>query len=209
MIIRARTLMLAGVALLVPAVALADDDQPAPTSPPTEQPAPLPQEETPIPAPQPAQTVPAPTVIVNEPPPAQPVYAPMPTVEGEEVADAWNAPLFTTSAVMFAGSYGGSIIVAAGSNKIGDNHLYVPVVGPWLDLNDRSNCASADGRCDFGSSPKALLIIDGIVQGIAVLGIADSFLQPTHHKVETRTASLKVVPTATTSSAGFSVLGRF
>src|SRR5438067_10627020 len=126
----ARTLVVAGAAVLVPAIALADDDQtPIPDDQKPTQP--MPPEETP--APQPA--TPAPTVINNNVPAPQPTYAttePAPAMEGEEVSDMWNAPLFTTSAVAFGGSYGASIIVAAGSHRIGDNKLYIPVAGPWL-----------------------------------------------------------------------------
>jgi hypothetical protein len=192
--------------LLAPAIAFADDDQ-APMPPEAPPPAPATPETTETPA------TPPPPVIINNnttttaPPPTY--VAPVPAAEGVEVADAWNAPMFVASATMFAASYGGSVIVAAGSGHIGDDKLYYPVVGPWLDYNDRRNCDSMDPNCSLRSQDKAMLIIDGVVQGVAAVGLVSSFLFPTHHTESTRTASVRIVPSATASSAGLTVLGRF
>jgi hypothetical protein len=115
-------LALLGAALL-PSVAMADDVPPAdPYEPqPTQQPAPAPTPSTnstttvvtpaPAPAPQ-AQT--APVVVVPDQQPARTTIIER-DPEGTEVYDAWNAPVFATGAVVFAGSYGASAIVAGTS----------------------------------------------------------------------------------------------
>src|SRR5262245_61150175 len=135
-------------ASLIPAVALADD----PIDPYAPQPAPTTTQPTTnnntvvAPTPQPQQQ---PVVVVN-PQPQEPPRTTVVTTnpEGYEVYDQWNAPVFATGAVVFAGSYGASAIVAGTSKHVGADRLYVPVVGPWLALNDWGNCPIEEPRCD-------------------------------------------------------------
>src|SRR5688500_18862875 len=101
--------LLLASAMLIPAIASA---QPVPEPQDPNEPN-QPADQTP-PAPNPAPVVvepePAPTVIVNPAPRAtvvttEPAY--------ETVEDSWNAPVFTTGALVFAGSYGAAVITAA------------------------------------------------------------------------------------------------
>ena len=45
-----------------------------------------------------------------------------------------NGVLLATGGLTLLGSYIPSIVVAASSDHDGDNWLYVPVIGPWVDL---------------------------------------------------------------------------
>jgi hypothetical protein len=179
-------------ALLVPSLASA---QPAPNDP----------------------AAPAPTVIINPPPPAPaPVVSPQP--EYREVYDSYNAPMFAAGAAMFALSYGASVITAAtNGDERGNNRLYVPVVGPWLALNERGDCDILRSSCDHETTAKVLLIADGVFQAAGVIGMLDGLLRPsTHHvlvtsnKVDTKT---RVRPTligsVSGSAPGISVRGGF
>jgi hypothetical protein len=205
-----------GVAL-VPAIASADDQQtndpyaPAPTTP---APAPnnnttvvTPAQQTPAPAPQPqAQT---PVVVVN--PDQQPAHTTVITHDPETttVADAWNAPVFATGALVFAGSYGASAIVAGSSDHVGADRLYVPVVGPWLALNDWGDCPIEQPRCDRNTTDKVLLVADGVFQGAGLITMVTGLLAPTSHTVyvapHTASTSAKLTPTHN----GFALVGRF
>jgi len=98
-------------ALLVPALASAqptpnDPNAPTPTEvpPPPPPAAPAPPD---TPPPDPATTVQGPTVIVT--PPA-PVVATTPEPEYRLVYDSYNAPVFASGALVFAISYGASVI---------------------------------------------------------------------------------------------------
>src|SRR5215831_10755865 len=131
-------------ALLVPAMAYAqtpDPDQPQPPPPPPTTVI----EPQPAPAPAPA-TNPVIVVNPNQTPAATP--APVYTNPETEEYDNWNAPVFTTGALVFLGTYGASAIVAGSSNHPGADRLYVPVVGPWLALNDWGNCPISSPSCD-------------------------------------------------------------
>lgn len=211
-------LALLGAALL-PSVAIADDVPPAdPYEPqPTQQPAPAPAPApapsttsttvvTPAPAPQ-AQT--APIVVVPDQQPARTTIIER-DPEGTEVYDTWNAPVFATGAVVFAGSYGAAAIVAGTSDHAGADRLYVPVVGPWLALNDWGDCPIEQPRCDKNTTDKVLLVADGVFQGAGIITMITGLLSPTHTTVySNQTAKLDTKTHVTPTHNGFAVLGRF
>jgi hypothetical protein len=191
-------------ALLIPTVALADDPvdpyapQPAPTTTTTvvtPQPAPAPQQQPVVvvnPEPRPTNT----TVVTREP-------------EATEVYDQWNAPVFATGALVFAGSYGASVVVAGSSDHAGADRLYVPVVGPWLALNDWGDCPIEEPRCDENTTDKVLLVADGVFQAAGVITMVSGLLSPTHRTVYTQRTAQNTKTRVTPTRNGFAVVGRF
>ena len=83
--------------------------------------------------------------------------------------------LLTTGAVVLIGSYATSAIVAAKSDRRADEKLFLPVVGPWLDLK-RRDCGTHP--CDHETANKALLIGDGALQGFGALSVLLSLIIP-------------------------------
>jgi len=206
-----RTLGFVLGATLIPTLALADDPndpyapQPTPTA---QQPAEPTTTTTTTVVTPPAQPVQQPPVVVVNPQPEPPrttVVTANP--EGAVVTETWNAPLFTTGAIVFAGTYGASAIVAATSDHVGADRLYVPIVGPWLALNDWGNCPIDQPRCDENTADKVLLIADGVFQAAGVATMLTGLFTTRTHTVYARTANktIKVTPTHN----GFAVFGRF
>ena len=100
-----------------------------------------------------------------------------------EVVDSYNAPVFASGALVFAGTYGASVITAATTDgSRGNNRLYVPVVGPWLALNDWGNCPITNSACDTNTTDKVLLVADGVFQAAGIIGMLDGLLQPSSHR---------------------------
>lgn len=208
-----RTLSLVLCAAVVPTIAMADDPsdpyapQPAPTSPNTNTTTIVTPAQTPAPAPAPQPQTQPPVVVVN------PDRAPSHTTvidrspEGTEVYDQWNAPVFATGALVFAGSYGASAIVAGSSDHPGADRLYVPIVGPWLALNDWGDCPITQPRCDNNTTDKVLLVADGVFQAAGVVTMLSGLLSPTHHTVYRGRMAEKTRVTPTHN--GFAVVGRF
>src|SRR5688572_8069361 len=196
-------------AMLIPAVALADDpvDPYAPQQSPSTQTTPSTTTTvvTPAPAPAPQQQ---PVVVVNpEPRPARTTVVTQP--ETTEVYDQWNAPVFATGALVFAGSYGASVVVAGSSDHPGADRLYVPVVGPWLALNDWGDCPIEEPRCDENTTHKVLLVADGVFQAAGVITMLTGLLSPSEHTVvRTRTADTTKTRLTPTKN-GFAVVGKF
>lgn len=160
------------------------------------------------------QAAPAPTVPAPEsytPAPAEPAGG---EPQYEEVSEAYNAPMFTSGALVFAASYGASAIVASQDSSRGNNRLFVPVLGPWLALGDRGSCDVTKSSCDHETTAKVLLVADGIFQAAGIIGMLDAVIQPGTHRVATRTAKrdekkVHVTPTMTNGSPGLAALGRF
>jgi hypothetical protein len=90
-----------------------------------------------------------------------------------------NRALLHSGLFTFGVPYIASIAVAATSDHPGDNNLYIPVVGPWMDLADRGGCGGVLQRsCDGETANKVLLVADGILQGFGALDIVGAFLFP-------------------------------
>ena len=122
------------------------------------------------------------TVVVNQP-------APAPAAEGSTAGYSGpNRALIGSGLVTFGLSYIPAVIVAGESGQSTDHHLYVPVIGPWLDLGDRPGCGAGSIGCDSESTNKVLLAVDGVFQGLGVLTTVAGFLTPESHVVTTRTA---------------------
>lgn len=154
-----------GLALLLPAAAFAQtvEVQPAPA--------------------------PAPVVVEQTPPPAPTVYVP-PARETVTETDTGPNALLMSGLVGFGASYGAAVIVAASSDHQGDNRLYVPVVGPWLDIADRGSCPVKNSACDNETTNKVLLVADGVIQGASALAIVGGILSVgSEHHSRTTTVS--------------------
>jgi hypothetical protein len=195
------SLPFAAIAFAQPVPVPADPDEPYPPPSPT-------------PPPAPPVADPAPIVIVN-PPPRATVISTEPAYE--TVEDQWNAPVFASGALVFALSYGGSVVAAASRDAEERDRwaerLYVPVVGPWLALNDHGACPIERPSCDDETTTKVLLVADGVLQATGVITMVAGLLQPTHHRRVVRMSAndtkVRVRPSVGRGGSGLEVFGRF
>jgi hypothetical protein len=101
-----------------------------------------------------------------------------------------NSAMLGSGLFTFGVPYIASVVVASTSDHPGDNNLYIPVVGPWLDFANRGDCGGiAQQSCDHETANKVLLAVDGVFQGIGALEIVGAFLSP-----ETRTVTVASKP---------------
>lgn len=106
-----------------------------------------------------------------------------------------NVGLMTSGIVTLGLSYGASTVVAATSKNPADQRLYIPVAGPWMNLAERAPC---HGRaCGAEGTYKALLVANGIFQGLGALQILGGLLT-----TETRTVA--AAPRKSPPAAAFS-----
>ncbi len=140
------------------------------------------------------------TVVVTPPPTNTMVSA-----DRIVVTDDWNGPLFASGALVFAGTYGASAIVAGTDDHAGANRLYVPIVGPWLALDQWGNCPLQNPSCDTSTTDKVLLIADGVFQAAGLIAMVDALLEPTQHRVYAHTAGIHITP----SHNGLMAFGHF
>ncbi len=84
--------------------------------------------------------------------------------------------MLITGSALFLGAYGVTAAGAALSDTDADKRLYIPLVGPWLDLGDRE-CGF--GQCGFREDVNILHIIgSGAAQATGlVLAVASFFVE--------------------------------
>ncbi len=182
-----------------PAAPAAPQAPQAPQTPQTPQ-APLPATAAPtqpvvVVAPNGNAQVPAPSQITVEPGERRDEYR----------TDYWGAPVFTSGVLVFGASYGAAVITAASSDHKGDNRLYVPLLGPWLDLGTRGSCPVSSSSCDHETTDKVLVVVDGIFQAAGFISVIDGIFDPRRHGgTIDRTAErgVHVHPTAMATSHG-------
>ena len=67
----------------------------------------------------------------------------------------------------FLGSYVPSVLVGVVNDNSYDKRLYIPVLGPWLDLAERPGCGGfGQSTCGAEAGYKVLLIVSGGLQGL-------------------------------------------
>jgi hypothetical protein len=113
-----------------------------------------------------------------------------------------------TGVIVLGSTYIASMVVAARLGHEGDRQLYVPVVGPWLDLAKRPECASGRTDCTNETTNKVLLVGDGVLQAVGVLQILGGFAFP-ETRIVTKSVSFSVSPTVGASQLGFTAHGSF
>jgi hypothetical protein len=126
-----------------------------------------------------------------------------------------NSALLSSGITAVAVPYLTSVIVAAESSHPGDQNLYIPVAGPWMDLADR-HC-EVGVQCHNEGLYKGLLIADGIFQSLGALQIAGAFIFPetitvsgtARSSTPTRTAGVHVTPTSVGGGYGLAAVGAF
>ena len=128
------------------------------------------------------------------------------TVRRETVTTGPNSAMLSSGVFVFGVPYIASIVVAANSDRSEDKHLYVPVVGPWLDFANRSPCGGfAQHSCDNETVNKVLLVADGIFQGIGALEIVGAFMSPETRTVRVATEPRVTVGPSRVGAAGYGV----
>jgi hypothetical protein len=129
---------------------------------------------------------------------------------GTVTEHSWpNRPMLITGLVVLGGTYGASAIVGAASDRKADDRLFIPVVGPWLDLKDRDCDVNA---CSHETLNKALLIGDGALQGLGAISLVLSLVIPESNDKPWYLIGgekLSVAPQVGSAVTGFSAFGRF
>jgi hypothetical protein len=117
-----------------------------------------------------------------------------------------NRPLLITGGALMVAPYFAGAIVAAQSDLDADHKLYIPLVGPWLDLGERPCAFGSD--CSTGDNiASTLLIGSGVAQGVGLILATTSLFVP-EKKVE-RTAKVHVVPVSFRGGGGIGATGTF
>jgi hypothetical protein len=134
------------------------------------------------------------------------------TARAEVVDDSSSSSaVFRSGLGTFGVGYLAAVVVAATSSHPGDSRLYVPVLGPWLDLGSRGDCPVSSPGCDHETINKVLIVGDGVIQAAGVVTMLAGLLHPTRTVVATKAFSIaQIVPVSYgNGSPGLAAYGRF
>jgi hypothetical protein len=135
--------------------------------------------------------------------------SPTPPAEARESITVYNkhypnTPILVGGGLLLAGVYAATAGTVGAAGKIGDHDLYIPVVGPWINIAERS----CTGDCPNESRDKGLIIASGIAQGVGALMVGASFLIPEKipaARIHAGSMNMLVAPTA----GGVGAVGTF
>lgn len=132
--------------------------------------------------------------------------------EEREVEVTWpNTPLVVSGLFTFGLSYGISAFVAAITDSAANDQLYVPVIGPWLDIYEREHCPLDEADCAQETTNKIRLGVLGAFQAIGAATFVYGLI--TQRKVNRATVAGKpidIVPVMMDGGGkGFGVTGSF
>jgi hypothetical protein len=122
-----------------------------------------------------------------------------------------NRPLLIAGGAVLAASYIPPVIVAATSDRGGDEYLYIPIAGPWIDLGERGGCGP--NPCGEEAVYKTLLIGTGIAHLVGTGLVISSLVVPeerTRRNLAAASTKPMVLPAMMgRGGSGISVVGRF
>jgi hypothetical protein len=119
-----------------------------------------------------------------------------------------NRPLLIAGSAVIAASYIPPVVVAATSDRRGDEYLYIPVAGPWIDLAERGGCGP--NPCSEEAVYKALLVTAGTAHLIGTGLVISSLLIPEERTRRVTSTKPMIVPgTIGRTGAGLTLVGTF
>jgi hypothetical protein len=123
-----------------------------------------------------------------------------------------NRYFLGAGAAIIVAAYVPGVVIAATSDREGDNRLYIPILGPWLDLGERDPCR--DPSCNRFNTElyTGLLITSGAAQLVGLGAMIASLAVPGYQseRPSRQRAEIHLSPMQLTRTGyGLGVSGQF
>ena len=118
-----------------------------------------------------------------------------------------NTALLITGSALLVSSYVTTAAFAGANGPVADKDLYIPIVGPWINLMDRTPSTRENDSRDT-----ALIIGSGVLQGVgALMGIASFFIPEKipAARITAGNVNMQITPQAAPGSGGLGAIGTF
>ena len=117
-----------------------------------------------------------------------------------------NKAMLITGGFLLVGTYATTAALSAANGPTADKDLFIPVVGPWINLADR------DTNRPNNTRDTTLIVGSGVLQGVGAVMLVSSFFIP--EKVPTARISagnvkMQITPTAGPGAGGLGAVGTF
>jgi hypothetical protein len=119
-----------------------------------------------------------------------------------------NKALLITGASLFVGTYVTTAAFAGANGPVADKDLYLPIVGPWINLSERT---TASGR---GNDTRDVVLIagSGVLQGAGAALLVTSFFVPERvpaARISAGNVKMQITPQAGPGAGGLGAVGTF
>jgi hypothetical protein len=117
-----------------------------------------------------------------------------------------NRPLLITGGALLVGTYATTAAISGVNGPVADRDLYLPVVGPWINLADRSSDRQNNTR------DVVLIAGSGVLQGVGAVMLISSFFIPESipvARISAGNVKMHVTPTAGMGAGGIGAVGTF
>jgi len=117
-----------------------------------------------------------------------------------------NTPLLITGGSLLVGTYATTAAVSGANGPVADRDLYIPIVGPWINIADRSTDRENNTR------DTVLIAGSGVLQGVGALMLITSFFVPERvpaARISAGNVKMQVAPTASMGGGGVGAFGTF
>lgn len=117
-----------------------------------------------------------------------------------------NRPLLITGSALLVGTYATTAAVSGANGPVADRDLYIPIVGPWINIADR------DTNRPDNTRDTLLIAGSGVLQGIGAALIVTSIFVPESvpaARISAGNVKMQVTPTAGYGSGGLGAVGTF
>lgn len=118
-----------------------------------------------------------------------------------------NKALLITGTSLFVSTYVTTAALAGANGGIGDKDLYLPVVGPWINLADRNGATRENNTRDT-----VLIAGSGVLQGVGAIMAVTSFFVPEKipaARIQAGNVKMEVTPQAGAGMGGLGAIGTF
>jgi hypothetical protein len=118
-----------------------------------------------------------------------------------------NKAILITGASLLASTYVTTAAFAGANGPVADRDLFIPIIGPWINLKDRTPATRANNERD------AFLIAgSGVLQGMGALMMVTSIFIPEKvpaARIQAGNVNMVVTPQASAGGGGFGAIGTF
>jgi hypothetical protein len=119
-----------------------------------------------------------------------------------------NKALLITGGSVLVSTYVTTAAFAAANGPVGDKDLYIPIVGPWINLADRS----CTGDCPHETRDKVLIVGSGVLQSVGAALAVTSFFVPEKvpaARISAGPVKMQITPSAGPYGGGVGAIGTF
>ncbi len=114
----------------------------------------------------------------------------------------WTSPEMLVGVGLLVGGYTGTVLYGTQTDKGFEGELYIPLVGPWIQLYDLPDCGD-DVKCAYDTGDRVALVSLGVAQAVGVGLMTYALVRHREPK------GITIAPSYAGGAAGFKVSGKF